>query len=245
MQTRRRGGVKAFILAGGLGTRLKERFGELPKPLAPIGGRPFLERQLAWLAGHGVREAVLCVGFGAEQVRAALGDEACGVRLAYSVETEPLGTGGALALARPFVTGPALVLNGDTLAPCEPWALERTRWEHGALGTVALYTVPDARARGRVECDAEGRVVRFVEKDEAHVGPAWVNGGMYAFSPWLWARLPAGVHSLERDVLPRLAADGQLEGHQASGTFYDIGTPEEWARAEAALGGGRAGPLGA
>ena len=231
--------MKAFILAGGLGTRLQGRFGELPKPLAPIGGRPFLERQLAWLGGHGVRDAVLCVGFGAEQVHATLGDRCAGVRLANSVESEPLGTGGALALARPHVEGATLVLNGDTFAPCEPWALERGRWEHGMLGAVALYEVPDARARGRVECDAEGRVTRFVEKDEAYRGAAWVNGGMYAFSPWLWARLPAGAHSLERDVLPLLAIEGRLTGCRASGEFYDIGTPEEWARAERALGAGR------
>ena len=228
--------MKAFILAGGLGTRLRSRFGELPKPLAPIGGRPFLVRQLEWLGGRGVRAAVLCVGFGADRVREALGEDCCGVRLAYSVEQQPLGTGGALALARAHVDGPTLVLNGDTLAPCEPWALERGRWEHGMLGAVALFEVPDARSRGRVECDAEGTVTRFVEKDADWRGAAWVNGGMYAFSPWLWARLPEGAHSLERDVLPVLAAERRLNGYRASGEFYDIGTPEEWERAERVLG---------
>jgi D-glycero-alpha-D-manno-heptose 1-phosphate guanylyltransferase len=228
--------VKAFVLAGGLGSRLQSRFGTLPKPLAPIGGRPFLERQLAWLAGHGIREAVLCVGHGADQVRATLGASCAGVQLVYSIESEPLGTGGALAHARGFVNGPALVVNGDTLAPCAPWVLERERWERGVLGTVALYQVPDARSRGRVETDATGRITRFVEKDDAFSGPAWVNGGVYAFAAWLWRRLPAGAHSLERDVLPRLAAEGRLVGQRIEGEFYDIGTPEEWERAERALG---------
>ena len=92
--------MRVFILAGGLGTRLKPRFGELPKPLAPLGGRPFLARQLEWLAAAGVRDAVLCTGYGADAVREALGDGAAlGVTLQHSVEDEPLGTGGALQLA--------------------------------------------------------------------------------------------------------------------------------------------------
>jgi NDP-sugar pyrophosphorylase family protein len=225
--------VKAFILAGGLGTRLRPQFGDLPKPLAPLGGRPFLVHQLEWLARHGVRHAVLCVGHGADQVRAAIGDgQAWGVAVAWSEEPEPLGTGGALALAAPHVDGPALVMNGDTLAECDPWQLERARWERGAAGALALFHVGDARARGRVECDERGRVQRFVEKDAAHVGPAWVSGGLYAFGPALWRALPPGAGSLERDVLPRLAAAGQLMGVPEDGAFRDIGTPEEWQRAE-------------
>src|SRR5262249_53098231 len=96
-----RRGVKAFVLAGGLGTRLRPRFGDLPKPLAPIAGRPFLERQLEWLRTHGVTRAVLCTGYGGDAIREALGGgERLGVRLEYSEEAEPLGTGGALQLAR-------------------------------------------------------------------------------------------------------------------------------------------------
>lgn len=225
--------MKAFVLAGGLGTRLKPRFGDLPKPLAPLGDRPFLARQLEWLAAHGVHRAVILAGYGADEVRAALGDgEAFGVRLEYSVETEPLGTAGALRLAARFVDGPALVVNGDTIGDADPWALERDRWEHGALGTLALYRVADATARGRVECAAGGEVERFVEKDPAWRGPAWVNGGLAAFSPRLWRHLAAGAGSLERDVLPRLAADRALRGLESPGRFWDIGTPEEWERAQ-------------
>jgi len=223
--------MKAFVLAGGLGTRLKPRFGDLPKPLAPIGGRPFLARQLEWLRARGVRRAVILAGYGADQVREALGDGAAlGLELEYSVEEEPLGTGGALRLAERFVDGPALVVNGDTLGECEPWRLERVRWEQGAFGAVALYHVGDARARGRVEHD-RGRVRRFVEKDATFHGAAWVNGGQYAFSPDLWRALPAGVSSLERDVLPALASRGLLCGCEVEGRFWDIGTPEDFERA--------------
>ncbi len=226
--------MRAFILAGGLGTRLKPRFGDLPKPLAPIGGQPFLVRQLSWLAGHGVRRAVVLAGHGADALRAELGTSASGVALEWSVESQPLGTGGALKLAQRFVDGAALVVNGDTLAEVDPWALERDRWEHGALGAVALYGVTDAHARGRVESDERGRITRFVEKDEDWRGPAWVNGGVYVFRPVLWRHLHE-KGSLERDVLPALAARGDLFGRHCSGKFWDIGTPEDWERAEREL----------
>ena len=226
--------MKAFVLAGGLGTRLKPQFGDLPKSLAPLGGRPFLTRQLDWLSARGVREAVILAGYGADALRDALGDGArWGMRVEWSVEPEPLGTGGALALAAPHLSGPALVVNGDTLAECDPWELEARRWERGAWGAIALYRVEDAASRGRVECTPDGRIARFVEKDPAHRGPAWVNGGVYAFAPWVWRRLPSGASSLERDVLPQLASEGRLEGLELPGAFWDIGTPEEWARAEA------------
>jgi len=221
------------VLAGGLGTRLKQRFGDLPKGLAPLGGRPFLARQLEWLRASGVRDVVMCAGYGVDRLRETLGaGESLGLALHWSVESEPLGTGGALQLAARFVDGPALVVNGDTLAECDPWVLERRRWEGGAWGTVALYRVEDAASRGRVESANDGRIARFVEKDPDHRGAAWVNGGLYAFAPWLWRRLPAGPSSLERDVLPALAAEGRLTGLELPGTFWDIGTPAEWARAE-------------
>jgi len=130
------------------------------------------------------------------------------------------------------VDGPCWVVNGDTLPEGDPWTLERRRWETGAVGAIALYEVADARERGRVECGASGRLHRFVEKDPEFTGPAWVNGGLYAFSSALWRVLPPGVSSLERDVLPRLARDGRLLGVMLPGTFYDIGTPAEWERAE-------------
>jgi NDP-sugar pyrophosphorylase family protein len=224
--------VKAFVLAGGLGSRLRPRFGDLPKSLAPLAGRPFLVHQLEWLERSGIREVVLCVGYGADRLEAEFGDgTALGIRIRYSVESEPLGTGGALAHAGRWVDGPALVLNGDTLLSCDPWELERARWESGATGALALYRDEDPRSRGRVRCDPAGRIVEFVEKDP-RPGAAWVSGGLYAFGPRLWELLPSGGSSLERDVLPALAASGALVGSRLQGEFFDIGTPEEWERAE-------------
>ncbi|MFN8586402.1 MAG: sugar phosphate nucleotidyltransferase [Candidatus Eisenbacteria bacterium] len=227
--------MKAFVLAGGLGTRLRPRFGDLPKALAPLQGRPFLARMLGWLRDRGLPHVVVCAGYGADQLRDALGDGSeFGVTLEWSVEPEPMGTGGALKLAEPFVDGPVLVVNGDTLGDADPWTLERDRWERGAIGAVSLYRVDEAAARGRVEHEGD-RIVRFVEKDVDYRGPAWVNGGQYAFSPELWRYLPAGASSLERDVLPKLAAAGRLAGIENAGRFWDIGTPEDFERAEREL----------
>ena len=201
-----------------------------------MGGEPFLARQLDWLAGHGIREAVVCAGHGADQVQAALGTGVVhGVALRYSIEQEPLGTAGALKHAEAWVDGPILVVNGDTLPECDPWAIERDRWEHGMLGAVGVFRVDDARGRGRVQLAAEGAIEAFVEKDPAPAGSAWVNGGVYAFGPGLWRRLGAGPASLEREVLPQLAASRLLIGHRCPGRFFDIGTPEDWERAEREL----------
>jgi len=225
--------VKALVLAGGQGTRLKPRFGDLPKPLAPLGGRPFLEHQIEWLVDHGIRDVVLCVGYGSEAIRAAVDDgQRLGARVVYSVEDEPLGTGGALGRAARHLDGPCWVLNGDTLPEADPWTLERARWESGAVGAVAVFHVEDGRSRGSVELDAHDRITRFVEKDAGALGAAWVNGGMYAFTSALWRTLPRGPASLGRDVLPALASAGRLRAVRCTGTFYDIGTPTEWERAE-------------
>jgi len=225
--------VKARVLAGGQGTRLRPQFGDLPKPLAPLGGRPFLEHQIEWLVEHGIRDVVLCVGYGGEAIRSAIDDgHRLGARVVYSVEDEPLGTAGALTRAARHLDGPCWVLNGDTLPEADPWMLERARWESGAVGAMAVFHVEDGRSRGSVELDTHDRITRFVEKDTGALGAAWVNGGMYAFTSALWRLLPRGPASLERDVLPQLAAAGRLRAVRCEGTFYDIGTPSEWERAE-------------
>jgi D-glycero-alpha-D-manno-heptose 1-phosphate guanylyltransferase len=96
-----------------------------------------------------------------------------------------------------------------------------------------LFRVAEAASRGRVERDGEGRIARFVEKDAGHRGPAWVNGGLYAFAAALWNAIPpVGAVSLEREVLPQLAARGRLVGVEVEGEFWDIGTPGDWERAE-------------
>lgn len=234
--------MRAYVLSGGLGTRLAERVGDLPKILAPFGGRPFLEAQIAWLESLGVTEIVLCLGVGADAVRRHLSARTPGAAAVRAVaEPEPLGTGGAIAHAAAGESAPFLVVNGDTLAELDLAALWAAHCAAPVLVTLACYRVSDASARGRVELDERGLVRGFREK--AGGGEAWVSGGVYACEPGLVARIPRGrAVSLEREVLPALLAAGEpVAAWRAPGRFYDIGTPEGLDEAVVHLAERRAG----
>ena len=226
--------VRAYVLAGGLGTRLQGRIGDLPKALAPFAGRPFLDAQLEWLAAAGVDEVVLALGVGAAAVIEHLRARPASAlpRVAWSVEPAPLGTGGALARAARDEGGDFLVVNGDTLAEVDFAALRARHAAAGAAVTLACFRVDDVAARGRVEMDAEGRVSAFREKSGG--GEAWASGGVGACAPAVLAAIPADRPvSLEAEVFPALLAAGRpVRALRCPGHFYDIGTPEGLARAE-------------
>ncbi len=220
------------ILAGGLGTRLRSCVADRPKVLAPVRGRPYLTYLLNPLAAAGLRDVVLLTGYRAEQVRDALGERYGGMRLHYSVEAEPLGTGGAVRLALPFLHTPAvLLLNGDSYCDVDLVAFSAFHARHGGDASLVLCRVADAARFGRVSA-AGDRIERFGEKDGG--GPGWINAGVYLLKRDVIAALPAGRPiSLERDILPQLAADGRLFGYRCVGRFLDIGTPESYREAEA------------
>ena len=219
--------MRAFVLAGGLGTRLRERLGTLPKVLAPFGERTFLDEQLDWLAECGVNEVVLALGVRADpvidRVRVRGADALPIVR--WTVDPLPLGTGGALALAARDETRTFLVVNGDTLAEVDLVALLQLHRERGALVTLASYRVADATGRGWLEIEEDGRVTAFREK--ARGGEAWVSGGIYFCEPGLREHIPAGKPSgLETDVFPELVGAGMpVFALRCRGRLFDIGTP--------------------
>ena len=226
------GGVRqAVILAGGLGTRLRAVLPGLPKALAPVAGRPFVEYLLLQLRRHHVADVVLAVGYRAELVERHVGDgSSWGVRARYSREAEPLGTGGALKRAAMLLDGSTfLVMNGDSFFDVPLHDLVARHREAGALGTLALVERPALGDRyGAVETDDAGRVVAFREK-----GPptrrGGVNGGVYALEPEVLSAIPDGRPvSLEREVFPALA--GRLHGRPYDGYFIDIGVPDDLAR---------------
>lgn len=209
----------ACILAGGLGTRLRPLTDALPKPMVPVAGKPFLEHQLAALAGAGVRDFVLAVRYHWESIRDHFGDgSAFGWRVRYSVEPEPLGTGGALAHALPLLPERFLVLNGDTYLDLDWAAFLADTWaDEGFAGCIAVRNVPDTSPYGSV--DIEGRTVRGFREKVASTGAGLVNAGLYAFERRTLAGR-TGAFSLERDVLPH----APLAAHPIAGNFVDIGT---------------------
>ena len=229
----------AVVLAGGFGTRLRSVVSEVPKPMAPIHGRPFLGYLLAALAERGVTAVTLAVGYKGELIEARLGDRLHGLALTYSYEREPLGTGGAVALAladRPR-DSPVWVLNGDTYFDCDLAAVARTHHAAAADVTLALKYVDPADRYGLVETWGE-RIVRFREKRPGAGG--LINAGVYLLQPAALGRfdLPRRF-SLERDLFEAHLDGLRLAGATQDGYFVDIGVPEDYARAQAYFGAAR------
>jgi len=222
---------EAIILAGGLGTRLRAVVSEVPKPLAPVAGRPFLALLLERLAERGMRRVILATGHLAEQVEATFGRRWAGMEVVYSVEREPLGTGGALRQAISALSGNAVhVMNGDTWLDFDPFALERFAASANKPLAMALAQVQDVSRYGAVEV-REGVVEAFREKGET--GPGWINAGCYFLTADALGALPQrNVYSFESDVLrPRVMARHVAAFTETRG-FIDIGVPEDYLRAQ-------------
>jgi D-glycero-alpha-D-manno-heptose 1-phosphate guanylyltransferase len=222
-------GLQAVVLAGGLGTRLRSVVSDVPKPLAPVAGRPFLHWLLDALDRQGVRQIVLAVGFMAEQVRAAVGERHGRIAVSYSVETEPLGTGGALREALRLLDGEALVLNGDTYVQVDFARLMAAHRRANALVTVATVDVDDASRYGTVQV-VDGRIAGFVAAGRS--GPGTINAGVYALSATALHATPAGPFSFERDLLQARLAELAPLAFAAGPAFIDIGTPADYRRAQ-------------
>ncbi len=219
------------ILAGGLGTRLRSVVSDLPKVLAPVCGRPFLAWWLDAIARHGPRDVVLCTGYMAEKVEEAMGTTHGPLRLHYSAEKEPLGTGGCLRQAwECFRPETMLVLNGDSFCAPDLAAFYQSFQESGAAAGMVLLEMDDTSRYGRVDLAETSRVTSFSEKGQA--GSGWINAGVYLLRSALLEQLPHGLpSSIERDHFPNWIGRG-ITGFKYSGPFLDIGTPETYIEAE-------------
>lgn len=229
--------MKAVVLAGGLGTRLRERVPDLPKPMAPVAGRPFLAWLLDALVRDGLGPIVLSVGYRWEAIRDHFGAEHRGVALHYAVESEPLGTGGAVAHA--LVEGGigagehVMVLNGDTFLDFDYAAFARRCESAPAQVAMVLRKVPDTARFGAVEVSG-GIVTGFAEKGLS--GPGLINAGVYILEAGVFERFGlAGRFSLEADLLQRHLAALSPRAFETEGFFIDIGVPADFDRAQSEL----------
>lgn len=230
-----------MILAGGLGTRLREVYSG-PKCLAPVAGRPFLDYVLGWLASQSVRNVVVCVGYKRSSVERHVGaGRKWGLRVAYSREERLLGTGGALKKAEKLISGyRVLVINGDTLAQVDLEELIAFHDSRHALATLALTRVRDSGRYGSVTMDRQKRIRAFIEKNNQRKGAPGrdrlINAGVYVLEKealdGIRTQRPA---SLERDIFPQLAESGKIYGFVSNGHFIDIGIPEDFRRAQSEL----------
>jgi D-glycero-alpha-D-manno-heptose 1-phosphate guanylyltransferase len=224
--------LDAIILCGGRGTRLASVIADVPKPLAPVSQRPFLDYLLAFLSRSGaVRSATLAVHHLADRIVSYYADHAASFPLRIVKEDKPLGTGGAMMNCLGAVDGPTfLCLNGDSICGGDLAALVEAHRAAAPGFTLGLVELPDTSRYGRAICDNSGRIVEFAEKAPS-LGAGLVNAGVYVIDrevlePWNGEAL-----SMERDILPRLVRDGRVRGVRMSGPFIDIGLPETYAAA--------------
>lgn len=223
--------MRAVVLVGGKGTRLRPLTHTAPKQMLPVAGRPMIEWVLEHLAGHGVDEAVLSLGYRPDAFTDAYPDESCGgVRLRYAVEDVPLDTAGAIAFAARscgLADETILVVNGDVLTGLDVSALIEFHRSRGARATIALTPVEDPSRYGVVPTDPDGRVLDFIEKPAPGTAPTnLVNAGTYVLEPSVLAGIPAtGPVSIERATFPALVATGQLYAMASDADWLDAGTP--------------------
>ncbi|MEJ5254310.1 MAG: NDP-sugar synthase [Acidimicrobiales bacterium] len=229
--------MRAVVLVGGFGTRLRPLTSTIPKQMLPIVGRPMIERVIDALSRHGVTDAILSLGYRPDAfLEAYPGDVCAGVRLHYAVEGEPLDTAGAVRFAAEEggIDSTFFVVNGDVLTDLDLTELWRFHREHRAEGTIALTPVDDPSRYGVVPVDEHGRVEAFIEKPPPGEAPShWINAGTYVLEPSVLDRIPAGRRvSIERETFPAMVADRSLYALQSDAYWVDAGTPAAYLQAQ-------------
>jgi D-glycero-alpha-D-manno-heptose 1-phosphate guanylyltransferase len=226
--------TSAIVLAGGLGTRLRSEVPDLPKPMAPVNGRPFLAHQLDYWIGQGVRRFILSVGYRHEAISGFFGTEYRGVPVDYAIEETPLGTGGGLLLAAQHVADDEafLVINGDTYFEVGLAELMRFHETAGADWTFALFRAQESGRYMGMELAPDCRILSL--RSGTGTPGRLANGGVYLIGrkAVLAGAWRAGARlSLEDDILPALFAQGtRLFGFECAGRFIDIGVPDDYRR---------------
>ena len=239
------GCMRAILLAGGKGTRLRPLTLDLPKPVVPIFDRPFLEYQIDLVRQvPEIDEVVLSLNYQPHRIEETFGDGSrLGIRLRCVVEPHPLGTGGAIKFAAGDARGePIVVFNGDVFTSVDLAGLIRLHRERRAKATIVLTPVDNPSAYGLVETDAAGNVLAFLEKPSAdEIRCDTINAGIYVLEPETLDRIPAAIsYSIERQYFPSLIAGGEtFIAHVYRGYWIDIGTPEKYRQAHHDIMAGR------
>jgi D-glycero-alpha-D-manno-heptose 1-phosphate guanylyltransferase len=222
-----------IILAGGLGTRLSTTIGAIPKAMAPVAGKPFLDYLLTYLRNSGLPNVILSVGYLNEQIINHFGNFWYGSTIVYSIESEPLGTGGALKQALKYCTSErVLVMNGDTIFAVDLIDMYITQEKTNADLVIALRKVKDAGRYGSIVKDRKGRILEFKEKDPT-AGSGLVNGGIYLMKRMLIERNPLpDKFSLENDLFATACKIKNFRGVEYNNYFLDIGIPSDYEKAQ-------------
>jgi mannose-1-phosphate guanylyltransferase len=223
--------MRAVVLVGGVGSRLRPLTYSVPKPMLPVGHRPIIERLIANLVRGGVTDVTLALGFKPEPFISAFPDGTCaGAQLRYAVEPEPLDTAGAIRFAADAagIDGTFVVANGDVLTDLDVGALVEFHRTRGATATIHLTAVSDPSAFGVVALDDDGRVDRFVEKPSPGTAPSnLINAGTYVLEADVLDRIEPGRRtSIEREVFPALVSEGCVYAMATTDYWIDTGRPD-------------------
>jgi D-glycero-alpha-D-manno-heptose 1-phosphate guanylyltransferase len=225
--------VEAIILAGGFGTRLQKVVSDLPKSMALINDKPFLEYLLNFLTGQGISKVILSVGYKQEMICGYFKDHYKHLGISYAVEPEPLGTGGGILNALSQVEEEsAFAMNGDSMFRIDLLAMRHLHQKTGADLTMALRYLDDTSRFGTVEVDNENRVTGFYEKNEDSE-PGYINGGIYLINKnFLTSSSFGKKFSIEKDCFEKTYKESRIFGYPAKGYFLDIGIPEDYMTAQ-------------
>ena len=240
--------MKALILVGGFGTRMRPLTLTIPKPILPICNTPFLVHQILHLKSHGVTEVVLCMQYLPEVMQEVLAKENLGVKIHFVTEDIPLGTAGAIRNAEAYIGNePIIVCNGDVLTDFDITAMWRNHQSKGAAVSIATTPVEDPTAFGLVISTPDGQITEFLEKPktiaEARLKSAefYINAGTYILNPKVVFSIPAKQKvSIERETFPNLLKAGELfEAYASNAYWLDLGTPEKYLQAHGDLLSGK------
>ncbi len=225
--------MKAIILAGGLGTRLRPLTDTTPKPLLPISGKPIIEHAILNFKKHGIVDIILSIGYRAELIKDYFADGSkFGVNIEYCIEDSPLGTGGALKKAAGNIDETFVAINGDNLADFDWGEAIKTHQTAGAKITLQLFPVEDVTKFGIARLD-NGKIVEFIEKPTVEQAPSNLNNaGGYILEPEVLQMLPEGFCMIEKDCFEKLASQGVVYAHHHGGQWYPTDTIEKYTHAD-------------
>jgi len=225
--------LPAVILVGGQGTRLRPLTDRTRKDMLPLVDRPLLAYTFEHLARHGVDRSIISCGYLPDQIEASFGDRHADMSLEYRIEEEPLGTGGAIGFAGRELEGSFFALNGDSLREADLGEMVEFHRSTGAKATILLTPVADPSRYGLVRTGGDGHVESFLEKPRPEeIDTDLINAGLYVLEPGVLNLVPPGRPvSIEREVFPRLAAEGSVFGIALPGYWLDVGTPETYLQA--------------
>lgn len=226
--------MKAVLLVGGQGTRMRPLTYDVPKPLLPVAGVPYLEQLIYYLKRFGITEIILTACYLSDQIKVFCArEQEFGMSLKYVIETSPLGTGGAVANVRNLLDGPFFVFNGDILTDFNLSELRSFHQERKGKISLALVEVEDPSRFGVADLRSNGAIARFVEKPKKEEAPSrYINAGVYLIDPSVLSLVPEGAAcSIERELFPKVAARGGLFGKVFTGYWLDMGTPEDYLKA--------------